>query len=109
MRAKIVVVTGDITLDWNLARSRGPEAQGPAWEPQVCSRLRWRRGGAALLADLIEGVASQIHIATLMKSVGPTRRAAPEPARMLPSGPKTHGSTTPTPRGSVVRTLPLKV
>jgi hypothetical protein len=55
-----VVVTGDITLDWNLARSRGPEAQGPAWEPGVCSALRWQRGGAALLADLLEGVAAQI-------------------------------------------------
>ena len=60
VEAKTVVVTGDITLDWNLARSRGPEAQGPAWEPEVCSRLRWQRGGAALLADLIEGVAAQI-------------------------------------------------
>ena len=33
VEAKTVVVSGDITLDWNLARSRGPEAQGPAWEP----------------------------------------------------------------------------
>jgi hypothetical protein len=61
VKAKTVVVSGDITLDWNLARSRGPEAQGPAWEPEVCSRLTWQRGGAALLADLIEGVAAQIH------------------------------------------------
>jgi hypothetical protein len=60
VEAKTVVVSGDITLDWNLARSRGPEAQGPAWEPEVCSRLTWQRGGAALLADLIEGVAAQI-------------------------------------------------
>src|SRR5216684_1310250 len=59
--AKPVVISGDFTLDWNLARSRGPEAQGPAWEPEVCSRLRWQRGGAALLADLIDGVAAQIH------------------------------------------------
>jgi hypothetical protein len=57
---KTVVVTGDITLDWNLAHSRGPEGLGPAAEPEVCSRLRWQRGGAALLADLIEGVAAQI-------------------------------------------------
>jgi hypothetical protein len=61
VEAKTVVVSGDITLDWNLARSRGPEAQGPAWEPEVCSRLTWQRGGAALLADLIEGVAAQIY------------------------------------------------
>src|ERR1019366_2554315 len=60
IEAKTVVVSGDITLDWNLGRSREPEAQCPAGEAQVCSRLRWQRGGAALLADLIEGVAAQI-------------------------------------------------
>ena len=58
--AKTVVVSGDFTLDWNLARSRGLETQSRVWEPEVCSRLRWQRGGAALLADLIEGVAAQI-------------------------------------------------
>src|ERR1035438_329105 len=57
---KTVVVTGDITLDWNLARGRGPEATNPAWEHEFCSRLSWQRGGAALMADLIEAVALQI-------------------------------------------------
>jgi hypothetical protein len=59
-KAKIAVVSGDFTLDWNLARSQGLESQIGVWEPAVCSRLRWQRGGAALLADLIEGVAAQI-------------------------------------------------
>ena len=58
--AKTVVVSGDFTLDWNLARSRGLQALSRFWEPEACSRLRWQRGGAALLADLIEGVAAQI-------------------------------------------------
>jgi RyR domain len=58
--AKTIVVSGDFTLDWNLARSRGLEAQIGVWEPAACSRLRWQRGGAALLADLMEGVAAQI-------------------------------------------------
>ena len=58
--AKTVVVTGDYTLDWNLARGRGPEALNRVWEAAVCSRLRWQRGGAGLLADLIGGVAKQI-------------------------------------------------
>jgi hypothetical protein len=58
--AKTVVVSGDFTLDWNLARGRGLEAQRGVWEPEVGSRLRWQRGGAGLLADLIEGAAAQI-------------------------------------------------
>ncbi len=60
-RAKTVVVAGDFTLDWNLARNTGAEAQGGLWEPEVCTRLRWQRGGAGLLADLIQGVTAQIH------------------------------------------------
>jgi len=47
MEPNIVVVSGDITLDWNLARSHGPGAEGPAWQSEVCSRLTWQRGGAA--------------------------------------------------------------
>jgi len=58
--AKPVVVTGDVTLDWNLAHNPGTEAQKGLWEPEVCTRLSWQRGGAALLADLVEGVAAQI-------------------------------------------------
>jgi hypothetical protein len=55
-----VIVTGDFTLDWNLARNPGMEAQRGLWEPEVCTRLSWQRGGAGLLADLIDGVARQI-------------------------------------------------
>jgi hypothetical protein len=58
--AKVVIVSGDVTLDWNLARSRGLETQIGVWEPAACSRLRWQRGGAALLADLVESIAAQI-------------------------------------------------
>jgi hypothetical protein len=55
---KTVVLTGDLTIDWNLARSRGPEAEAPAWMPDVCSHVSWMRGGAALLCDLLQIVAA---------------------------------------------------
>ena len=55
--AKPIVVTGDFTLDWNLARNPSMEPQRGLWEPEVCTRLRWQRGGAGLLADLVGGVA----------------------------------------------------
>ena len=57
---RIAVVSGDFTLDWNLARNPGVEAQKGRWEPEVCTRLSWQRGGAGLLADLIEAVAAQV-------------------------------------------------
>jgi len=92
---KIVVVTGDITLDWNLARSRGPEAQGPAWEPEVCSRMRWQRGGAALLADLIEGVAAQIRDGAaygIRQPDTPRRTGTAADAHIGPEDPRFHHS-----------------
>ena len=73
-----MVVSGDFTLDWNLARSRGLESQRGVWEPEVGSRLRWQRGGAGLLADLMEGVAAQIRDLTVFEIRQPAtpRRAS---------------------------------
>jgi hypothetical protein len=53
-----IVVTGDVTMDWNLAsQGDGDEDQ---WTQDRCSRMWWQRGGAALLADLVEGTVSSI-------------------------------------------------
>lgn len=93
--AKTVVVSGDFTLDWNLARSRGVDAQTGVWEPEVCSRLRWQRGGAALLADLIEGVAAQIrnHAKYEVRQSGaPRRTGKAADVRLGPEDPKFHHS-----------------
>jgi len=60
MKAKTVVVTGDFTLDWNLARNPRLAPQRGLWEPDVWTRLRWQRGGAGLLADLVRGVVAGI-------------------------------------------------
>jgi len=59
---RIVVVTGDVTMDWNLARTRRSDSGGAAWNADDCTRAYWQRGGAALLADLMEGVADQLRI-----------------------------------------------
>jgi hypothetical protein len=55
----IVVVTGDVTLDWNIARSRHSASDGFAWNADDCTHVYWQRGGAALVGDLIEAVAGQ--------------------------------------------------
>ena len=81
-RAKTVVVTGDFTLDWNLARRRGPEALNRIWEAAVCSWLRWQRGGAGLLADLIGGIAGGFAAMPLTRFGSHKRRSALEARRI---------------------------
>jgi len=93
--ANTVVVSGDFTLDWNLARSPGLEAQIGVWEPAVCSRLRWQRGGAALLADLIEGIAGQMRERTVFRICQPDtprRIGPPEDAHIGPEDTRYHHS-----------------
>jgi hypothetical protein len=95
MKAKTVVVSGDFTLDWNLARGRGPEALNRVWEAAVCSRLRWQRGGAGLLADLIGGVAEQIREKAdyqLRQPKSPRRTGKAEDFKIGPEDPHYHHS-----------------
>lgn len=55
---RFIVVTGDVTMDWNLAsQGNGDEYQ---WAPDRCSRIWWQRGGAALLADLINSTVNSM-------------------------------------------------
>jgi hypothetical protein len=54
---KVVVVTGDVTIDWNLARTRRLQAEASVWNADDRTRACWQRGGAAMLADLIEAIA----------------------------------------------------
>jgi hypothetical protein len=57
---KIAVVTGDVTMDWNLARIRR-SGDGPStWSAEDCTRVCWQRGGAALLADVIDAIAKDL-------------------------------------------------
>jgi hypothetical protein len=54
---KTVLVTGDYTIDWNIARIRRADCAGQAWNPDDRTRACRQRGGAALLGDLIEALA----------------------------------------------------
>lgn len=58
--ARIVVVAGDETMDWNLARGHSRQGGGDAWNAEDCTRAYWQRGGAAMLGDLIEAVSEQL-------------------------------------------------
>jgi hypothetical protein len=62
---RIAVVTGDATIDWNIARTRLAEGLSAAWNADDSTRAYWQRGGAALLADLITAVAAEMRQAKL--------------------------------------------
>ena len=56
--AATVVVTGDVTIDWNVAY-HPPAGVGltAPWLAKDTGALNWQRGGAALLADVIHEIA----------------------------------------------------
>lgn len=55
-----LIVTGDVTIDWNIALVNQSDESGDIWSPEDETRACPQRGGAALLADLIEHAASKI-------------------------------------------------
>jgi len=55
-----IVVTGDVTIDWNLARINRGTSKELTWKPDDSTHACWQRGGAALLADLIADIAKDL-------------------------------------------------
>ena len=51
--SRIVVVAGDVNIDWNLARSERSAEPLAAWTAETSTVAAWQRGGAALLTDLV--------------------------------------------------------
>lgn len=57
---KVAIVTGDVTMDWNIATSQGVKSGKPYWSMDFCSRSYWQRGGAAMLADLMTAITTTL-------------------------------------------------
>jgi hypothetical protein len=53
---KTIVVAGDVTIDWNIARLQRIEGMTQAWTAKEITAAFCQRGGAAMLADLINAV-----------------------------------------------------
>jgi len=60
---RTVVVTGDVTMDWNLASIEqngadpwGAKSRSPAWETDETTRARQQPGGVALLGKLMKEI-----------------------------------------------------
>ena len=60
LRSGTVEIAGDITIDWNLAHIPGIQANSKTWTADATTRAFNQRGGAALLADLIGAVATEM-------------------------------------------------
>ena len=60
MKKKTVVVTGDITVDWNIARIRHTEQIVNTWNADDRTQAICTPGGTALLSELIEMVAKDL-------------------------------------------------
>ena len=56
-----VVVAGDVTIDWNVARVRKTTQQVLTWNAEDAMRASWQWGGAALLADVVAGVVQRLN------------------------------------------------
>ncbi len=41
-----IIVTGDITMDWNLARTRRSKSEQSFWSANDTTSTFWQRGGA---------------------------------------------------------------
>lgn len=57
---EVVVVTGDVTMDWNVARIRRGDQIRSSWNADDITSAYWQRGGAALLADMVLVITEQL-------------------------------------------------
>lgn len=82
-----VVVAGDVTMDWHLARTRELVDSGVAWNADDRTEVYAQFGGAGLTAGLMVEVASGLTaVGVAVDVVGPQAPAGP----IAPSDPRVH-------------------
>jgi hypothetical protein len=59
-KVRKVIVTGDVTMDWNLLHTGDARAGERVWDASVCTRACWQPGGAALLGAVMKQVAARL-------------------------------------------------
>jgi len=59
-KKQVVIIAGDVTMDWNIATSQGTRGAIPIWSPDMSSSIFWQEGGAAQLAGLVAAVAASL-------------------------------------------------
>ena len=89
---RVVVVAGDVTMDWNLARIGQTKKSASVWSLNDSVDIYWQRGGTSLLADLIEAVGADL-VAEKAISVTIRQPAVPRLAsEAIPGDPNFHQS-----------------
>lgn len=88
MPSKRVVVTGDVTIDWNLARASESEGSGTAWTAEGSAEGYVQPGGAALLGEVIDAVAARLPAGEKVEVL----RIAPPRSALIPDAPGVHHS-----------------
>ena len=84
-----VIVAGDVTMDWNLARTRKLADSGIAWNAGDRTEMYGGLGGAALMAGLMTEVAATLAADGIAVEVaGPGAAAGP----IVPGDPRFHHS-----------------
>jgi hypothetical protein len=68
--ARRVIVAGDVTLDWNLARTRKLVDSGIAWNASDRTEMYAQPGGAALMTRLVTEVAGTLSMQGIAAEVG---------------------------------------
>jgi len=59
---QIIVISGDIFTDWNLARSPRSKGNVSSSSADDTTSTSWQCGRAALLADLVEAIAGDLQM-----------------------------------------------
>ncbi|MBE3035877.1 MAG: hypothetical protein IMZ70_02165, partial [Candidatus Atribacteria bacterium] len=59
--AKTIVVTGDVTIDWNIARVRRADIIMHVWNAENLTTSFCQRGGVAMLTDLIKSIVRDLN------------------------------------------------
>jgi hypothetical protein len=83
-----VIVAGDVTMDWHLARTRKQTESGMAWNAADRTEMYGQPGGAALMAGLMTEVATLAAQNVTIEVVPPDAPAVP----MAPADSRFHHS-----------------
>jgi hypothetical protein len=65
--AKKIVVTGDVTIDWNVACIKRRDIHAHGWNADDLTCACYQRGGAAMLADLIKAFTKHLSLSRQVK------------------------------------------
>lgn len=78
LQEKVVVVTGDLTLDWHLARIQQAKDSKSVWAANARVHTCQQPGGAALLAQVMQAIARTLGNCQISQIAVPPLPVAPE-------------------------------